>query len=42
MEVACTKVEIIKMEEYLINLSRISGVEPIGIEDGLCIRSRVK
>lgn len=35
MEFACTKVAIIKMEEHLMNLSCIFGVEPIGTEDGL-------
>lgn len=42
MEFACTKVAIIKMEEHLMNLSCIFGVEPIETEDGLCITGGVR
>lgn len=40
-EVACTKVVVIKMEELLMNLSCISEVQPVGLENGLYIRGRM-
>ena len=41
MEVACTMVAVIKMKEHLMNLSCISEVEPMGLENGLYIRGRM-
>lgn len=40
-EVACIKVVVIKAEEHLKNLSCISEVQPVGLENGLHIRGRM-